>query len=118
MELRTAVASAFGLELPSTFAFDYPARAAMAAYILQALAQRDVHPSHAMVRKDACVQLAVIKTSHVTPCLRHAGAQNEPWGCDRRRNVSGGRSFFTLSFGNKAQLGRAGRAARRQPVLA
>ena len=49
VELRTAIGSAFGLELSSTFVFDYPTQAAMTAYILQAIALRDVHPSQAAV---------------------------------------------------------------------
>lgn len=60
VELRTAIGSAFGLELPSTFAFDYPTRAAMAAYVLQAIALRDVHPSQAAVRTEASIQLPVM----------------------------------------------------------
>ena len=59
VELRTAIGSAFGLELPSTFAFDYPTQAAMAAYVLQAIALHGVHPSREAVRESASIQVRV-----------------------------------------------------------
>ena len=118
VELRTAIGSAFGLDLPSTFAFDYPTQAAMAAYVLQAIAMRDVHPSQAEVRKDASIQVPVMLKLTATPCLREAGAREGPQGCAQRRSMSGGRSVVPLSFGDQAQCGRAERAARRQPILA
>ena len=68
VELRSAISSAFGLELPSTFAFDYPTHTAMAAYIVQAMALHGAYPSHAMVRKrtPACMQVAVMEScSHI-----------------------------------------------------
>ena len=117
VELRTAIGSAFGLELPSTFAFDYPTQAAMAAYVLQATALRDVHPSQAAVRK--CLHTSACHVNFTaTPCLREAGTREGPQGCAQRRSVSGGQYVVTFSFGDQAQCGRAERAARRQPVLA
>ncbi len=49
VELRSAVCSAFGLDLAATFAFDYPTVAAMAAYITAATAPSSPGPAPATV---------------------------------------------------------------------
>jgi hypothetical protein len=49
VELRSAVCSAFGLDLAATFAFDYPTVAAMAAYITAATAPSLLGPASTAV---------------------------------------------------------------------
>ena len=49
VELRSAVCSAFGLDLAATFAFDYPTVAAMAAYVTAATAPSSPGPALATV---------------------------------------------------------------------
>ena len=77
MELRSAIGSAFGVELTSTFAFDYPTQAAMAAYIMQAIALQNAHPTQAMVWKwtPGCLQVAVMKLA-LTPCCMKQAREN------------------------------------------